>query len=186
MKMKMFCIALLASVVGYGGLAQAATYTIDFDSAEQKTSATRTFAIDAFTGIDSASMDFVIKGHTYSSNSRFSWSYDSSIDLSITGAQVLDDYNLGGDFTVLHFDLGADALSYMLANQSAGFSIDGQWGYWSRDDGVYGAFLSRFYLDSVSLNVTPSAVPLPGALWLFGSGLLGLVGVSKRRKAVAQ
>jgi hypothetical protein len=29
-----------------------------------------------------------------------------------------------------------------------------------------------------------SAVPLPAAVWLFGSGLLGLVGVSRRRKTV--
>jgi hypothetical protein len=27
-----------------------------------------------------------------------------------------------------------------------------------------------------------SPVPLPGALWLFGSGLMGLVGISRRRK----
>jgi hypothetical protein len=30
---------------------------------------------------------------------------------------------------------------------------------------------------------TGSSVPLPGALWLFGSGLLGLLGVSRRRTA---
>jgi hypothetical protein len=29
----------------------------------------------------------------------------------------------------------------------------------------------------------PPAVPLPAAVWLFGSGLMGLVGVSRRRKA---
>jgi hypothetical protein len=29
--------------------------------------------------------------------------------------------------------------------------------------------------------VTP--VPIPPALWLFGSGLLGLVGIAKRKKA---
>lgn len=29
--------------------------------------------------------------------------------------------------------------------------------------------------------VPPSAVPVPAAMWLFGSGLLGLVGVSRRR-----
>ena len=31
---------------------------------------------------------------------------------------------------------------------------------------------------------TPTAVPLPGAVWLFGSGLLGLAGMKRRAKAV--
>ncbi|MFC1772644.1 choice-of-anchor C family protein [Pseudomonadota bacterium] len=38
--------------------------------------------------------------------------------------------------------------------------------------GVYGAALD---------NVQVNAVPLPPALWLFGSGLLGLIGLAKRR-----
>lgn len=36
-------------------------------------------------------------------------------------------------------------------------------------------------LDNPGLNVTPSAVPVPAAAWLFGSGLLGLVAVAKRK-----
>ncbi len=32
-------------------------------------------------------------------------------------------------------------------------------------------------------NVQVSTVPLPAAVWLFGSGLLGLIGFSKRKKA---
>ena len=44
----------------------------------------------------------------------------------------------------------------------------------------------QFALDSAGLLTfnasTPSAVPLPAAAWLFGSGLLGLVGVGRRRK----
>jgi hypothetical protein len=32
-------------------------------------------------------------------------------------------------------------------------------------------------------TTTPPPVPLPAAVWLFGSGLMGLVGVSRRRKA---
>jgi len=32
-------------------------------------------------------------------------------------------------------------------------------------------------------NVAASAVPLPAAAWLFGSGLLGLVGIGRRRNA---
>jgi hypothetical protein len=31
-------------------------------------------------------------------------------------------------------------------------------------------------------DITTSAVPIPGAIWLFGSGLLGLIGISRRRK----
>jgi len=32
-------------------------------------------------------------------------------------------------------------------------------------------------------EIVVSAVPAPAAIWLFGTGILGLVGVSKRRKA---
>ncbi len=35
-----------------------------------------------------------------------------------------------------------------------------------------------FFLDDVGFNV----VPVPAALWLFGSGLLGLVGLARKRK----
>jgi hypothetical protein len=41
-----------------------------------------------------------------------------------------------------------------------------------------------FYIDNVSISADVSAVPVPAAVWLFGSGLLGLVGVA-RRKAIA-
>ncbi len=34
----------------------------------------------------------------------------------------------------------------------------------------------------LSLTITPSVVPVPAAVWLFGSGLLGLVGIARRRK----
>lgn len=37
-------------------------------------------------------------------------------------------------------------------------------------------------LASFDVNVVPSAIPVPAAAWLFGSGLLGLVGVARRRR----
>lgn len=33
----------------------------------------------------------------------------------------------------------------------------------------------------VSTDIVNTAVPVPAAVWLFGSGLLGLVGVARRR-----
>lgn len=46
---------------------------------------------------------------------------------------------------------------------------------------------SSFVFSSTSevtpLTVTFSAVPVPAAVWLFGSGLLGLIGVVRRKKA---
>jgi hypothetical protein len=43
----------------------------------------------------------------------------------------------------------------------------------------------RFSQDTrtlVSGNLTAPAVPVPAAVWLFGSGLLGLIGVASRKK----
>lgn len=44
-------------------------------------------------------------------------------------------------------------------------------------DDAYGARLATFGMD-IRLNMAP--VPIPAAVWLFGSGLLGLVGVARR------
>ena len=33
------------------------------------------------------------------------------------------------------------------------------------------------------LHIAPTAVPVPAAVWLFGSGTLGLIGVARRKKA---
>ena len=41
------------------------------------------------------------------------------------------------------------------------------------------------YIDNLSIETDVSAVPVPAAVWLFGSGLLGLVGVARRKKALA-
>lgn len=49
-------------------------------------------------------------------------------------------------------------------------------------DGAFVGFHAAFELNSAGL-VTPSAVPVPAAVWLFGSGLVGLAGVARRRKA---
>jgi len=48
-------------------------------------------------------------------------------------------------------------------------------------DGAFIGFSANFNLAGADLP--PPAVPVPAAVWLFGSGLLGLVGVARRKKA---
>ena len=42
---------------------------------------------------------------------------------------------------------------------------------------------SNIFWDNISITADIAAVPVPAAVWLFGSGLLGLVGVARRKKA---
>jgi len=41
------------------------------------------------------------------------------------------------------------------------------------------------YSPNFNMTTTTTAVPIPAAVWLFGSGLLGLVGVARRKKMTA-
>jgi len=43
-------------------------------------------------------------------------------------------------------------------------------------------YITNLTFDPSQLTIT-AAVPVPGAMWLFGSGLLGLVGMARRKKA---
>ena len=49
---------------------------------------------------------------------------------------------------------------------------------------AWGTFTGNPYYEvwNVTLESVPSAIPVPAAVWLFGSGLLGLVGVARRKK----
>jgi hypothetical protein len=53
---------------------------------------------------------------------------------------------------------------------------------YSRNYGSSWNSTKQYGFDYASLNGTVSAVPVPAAVWLFGSGLLGLIGVARRKK----
>ena len=46
-----------------------------------------------------------------------------------------------------------------------------------------GSDYDQIFIWGDSFNVGVSAVPVPAAVWLFGSGLIGLVGIARRKKA---
>jgi len=55
----------------------------------------------------------------------------------------------------------------------------------TRYDAVTGVLQDSFGFayNGGGLVFVPSSVPIPPALWLFGSGLLGLVGLARRKKS---
>ena len=51
------------------------------------------------------------------------------------------------------------------------------------DNGPFSGFNANFDMTVVTVTgITAPPIPVPAAVWLFGSGLLGLVGVARRRK----
>lgn len=50
---------------------------------------------------------------------------------------------------------------------------------------AYSAYVSDHSLHLQNFAFRVSAVPIPAAVWLFGSGLLGLIGFSRRKMALA-
>lgn len=51
------------------------------------------------------------------------------------------------------------------------------------DVAIWNRALSVTEIQSLTTNAIPAAVPIPSAAWLLGSGLLGLVGVARKRKS---
>jgi hypothetical protein len=95
----------------------------------------------------------------------------------------------------LLFEMPATGGSGFDAGETLTFSITGDglvassFNYWSTPDPVdpNGPFLGAAKFQSTGIEGLQSdwvgAVPVPAAAWLFGSGLLGLVGVARRHRA---
>ncbi len=108
------------------------------------------------------------QGDITGTSSAFAWI--RAIDGGVTvGEEMLDTTSLG-------FNWGSYALSLY---------IDPSWDGKTLQFGVKSAATaytaSGVYYDNLRLSET--AVPVPAAAWLFGSGLLGLVGVARHRKS---
>lgn len=87
---------------------------------------------------------------------------------------------IGGRAYALAFGAGASS--------SSGYNL-GQSAYWGgitsvtvNGQEIPFSLISQSGHDWMQSSI-PSAIPVPAAAWLFGSGLLGLIGISRRKKA---
>lgn len=96
---------------------------------------------------------------------------------SYTFTQV-DDVS-GGVYPELVLDAGAFADFSFLADIGLFGYFDSQLGGFDGDDDNSGLISGTW----TSYSMTPAAVPVPAAAWLLGSGLLGLAGIARQRKA---
>ena len=83
------------------------------------------------------------------------------------------------DTTDLGFDWSTYTLDLLIPADN---SLDGQLLQFGFSSTATNYTPSGVLYDNINFS-TPSAVPLPGAVWLMLSGLIGLFGVARRRKS---
>ena len=98
-------------------------------------------------------------------------------------------YNENGDALATNVWTGTLADGSLMPNRHFGFSNTNSTAY--GESGVTSSNWVNlsvapnslfFSLYGLSSAVVVSAVPIPAAVWLFGSGLLGLISVARRKK----
>lgn len=89
------------------------------------------------------------------------------------------------DLSVLNPNADSSLWTTFAYDYTLGSDVSG--GYTLQFAAVCGASnncFADYYFDNISITADVNAVPVPAAVWLFGSGLLGLVGVARKKKAI--
>jgi len=114
--------------------------------------------------------------------------YTTSLTNDVAGDQAfvefdttiaLEDYDASTTTTIDLFPAGMDDLFELSFAAGTTMPGDTRSGSFSLDlEGSYGYFT----IESAAKTPTNiNAVPLPAAVWLFGSGLIGLIGMARRK-----
>ena len=121
---------------------------------------------------------------------------DAYAEIFVEGALATDiifDSPISGFFADFYAAGNTQELSLTLSFLGGGttdLSVPGagsssqSFGFWSTTDAVTSIRFNNTVNDGFNIdNISGSAVPVPAAIWLFGSGLIGLIGIARRKQA---
>ena len=133
---------------------------------------------------------------------NFYFNYDNSLTVDAINISNMDpstwnittDKNAGGGFGFFDFNLSGtgnsrtETLAFSISNVSGDDIASYAIGYVDKNGNVGDAYFAAHVGGFNAGNNITSAkfatvVPVPAAVWLFGSGLLGLVGIARRKRA---
>ncbi|MEE8428981.1 MAG: hypothetical protein V3S33_05720 [Gammaproteobacteria bacterium] len=95
----------------------------------------------------------------------------------------IDAISMGGDSANFPSDTGIGIMSCSTLTCSASSTFVLAYNAHGPGGGPAGYGGTPYALHLEGTIGTASAVPVPSAVWLFGSGLIGLIGIAKKRKA---
>ena len=114
------------------------------------------------------------------STSSGTFSYDYTLSAGQIAAGIYMDWSVNEDIAILAvFDCGVGTVG--TACLSVHTEGPAPLGTVMKNGPLYSASSGDYFTFAFEGSV--SAVPVPAAVWLFGSGFLGLVGVARRKKA---
>lgn len=152
----------------------------------------------SFSYAQAAAVNFTLTGTVYNTYENDSWYGPNPFGLhvgdTITATATFDD-SLINNYGSTLIDFGDSDISMLITVGNTVYTDDddfsgGAWLYFYNDDfdglSYSSNFCCDFYGDDfdgqwTSMAISP--VPVPAAVWLFGSGLIGLVGFAKRNKS---
>ncbi|MCK5662836.1 MAG: hypothetical protein KAI17_05080, partial [Thiotrichaceae bacterium] len=132
-------------------------------------------------GSEMAYMWYNILSGTPSYDTNGVWEPDSGFTGAI-GADGVEIFNLQGDTDNNGSDFYWTGTSIPRWNDCCAFTFHAGWGLQNYDD-KDGSDQEYFAWAVRSGDV--AAVPIPGTVWLFSSGLMGLLGYSRRKQAIS-
>lgn len=185
MKMNTILKAVSISVVFAANSANAAPVSVDCPGTASTADREFTITTDPGTAICLAYAPGNINGNNDAINQLGYVTIDKSDDntngiapnaLSSSGSLTS---GLSGDFS---FTAPAGYTNFVIAFKSGQGQLNPDWAAFSLHNGVTSGDWAISGSQALShVNLYAQVVPVPAAVWLFGSGLLGLVGVARRK-----